>query len=146
MGDAAIYINNLKVTKKRQAEEKRRLSLISSESSPFDMSAVPPSSTSPDKCSPESLITDSASSSSRTWIQEIEGDPKLPLVDSNDLDFIMQEVYSDGPKKDHYFGAFTTLDESEQPRGEHLNLRQRIKMMEDGQIPEEKLSSSNIIW
>uniref|UniRef100_A0A060TA62 ARAD1B04972p n=1 Tax=Blastobotrys adeninivorans TaxID=409370 RepID=A0A060TA62_BLAAD len=181
-GEAALYINRLKMEKKQQQERARRESMMNNPGSlPMFDSALstglfnsdssfapnpttsnhnptnPPHSGSGD--SPASLMTDSSSSASsyQSWTTfnppVAEPAEDLELIDSHDLDYLMEDVYSSEQKVKEGLESFTNLT----PRSssgtaantppKHLDLRKRIQLMEEGQLPEERHDViSSVIW
>ncbi|KAA8915421.1 hypothetical protein TRICI_002411 [Trichomonascus ciferrii] len=207
-GEAALYINRLKVEKKHRMERERRESLAATSAS----SASPPISapmfegntgssfwdslnnnntnnSNPANSastgdSPASLMTDTSNSSS-SWTFHSMAPPahhgsqgsELELIDSGELDYLMEEVYknpqqSNGSNNDtggpmdsftnfdspsSQFHLQSQLDMTSPKAGtpknthpaphQHLDLRKRIKMMEDGQLQEEHHDPmASIIW
>lgn len=208
-GEAALYINRLKVEKKHRMERERRESLAATSAS----SASPPisapmfegntggsfwdslnstngnsTSTASNPAnstgdSPASLMTDTSNSSS-SWTFHSMAPPahhgsqgsELELIDSGELDYLMEEVYKNPQQSNNEsattgpMDSFTNFDspssqfhlqsqlDMTSPKAgtpknthpaphQHLDLRKRIKMMEDGQLQEEHHDPmASIIW
>jgi hypothetical protein len=207
-GDAAIFINNIKATKKRRVQEQaRRLSMRSDPLSGAEHIQRPMAPMSPPKSSgsPESVIMTDVSKppphievsmhdfghpgnhhigipathdntrSQTSTTNNNNTDSELPLIDAGDIDYIIHEAYSGNSQDevvahhhggpDEVMGIFTNIDvsgasdmqastfaasSSAPASSSHLDLRQRIKMMEEGgPLEDPRVSAggaSTIIW
>ncbi|CAN6665967.1 hypothetical protein TRVA0_037S01134 [Trichomonascus vanleenenianus] len=142
-GEAAIYINKLKVERRRKLEQERRESIISQSTgsmpismphgrpdrsasvgsfpvaSQFDTRGRSPIATSgggQEDDSPASLMTDHSVSSS--WAagsgNHFRPGPDLQLIDSSDFNFIMEESHAaDQQAASENFDAFTNISSLE---------------------------------
>jgi hypothetical protein len=117
------------------------LGSITSSGSPEALSPLSPQHNKRGAGSPSSDVLMTTDQSMSTTFAKVELDASLPLVDTNDLNYILSGIYNEQKTADGV-GAYITLqDEIKQ-----ANLRQRIHMMEQGSLLDDEVDSKSIVW